>query len=105
MCTALRELVEDGRLEGLEQGLERGRSEGLEQGRSEGLEQGRSEGLEQGRSEGLEQGRSEGEKIGMQRCYLRAIAMHMDPEDARAVAGISEKEAREALRLREQGKI
>ncbi len=65
MCTALRELVEDG----------------------------------------IEQGRSEGEKIGMQRCYLRAIAMHMAPEDARAVAGISEKEAREALRLREQGKI
>ena len=111
MCTALRELVEDGRLEGLEQGLEQGRSEGLEQGRSEGLEQGRSEGLEQGRSEGLEQGRnegleqgrSEGEKIGMQRCYLRALAMHMAPEEARAVAGISEEEARMALRLREEG--
>ena len=53
----------------------------------------------------VEDGRIEGEKIGMQRCYLRALKLHMAPEDARAVAGISEKEARAALRLREQGKI
>ena len=61
MCTALRELVEDG----------------------------------------IEQGKREEKQL----CYLRAIAMHMAPEDARAVAGISEKEAKMALRLREQGKI
>ena len=65
MCTALRELVEDGRLEG----LERGKRE---------------------------------EK---QLCYLRALNLPLAPKDARAVAGISEKEARAALRLRKQGKI
>ena len=66
MCTALRELVEDGRLEGLEQGLARGKRE---------------------------------EK---QLCYLRALNLPLTPKEARAVAGISEEEAREAIQLREQ---
>ena len=69
MCTAPRELVEDGRLEGLERDLEQGKRE---------------------------------EK---QLCYLRALKLHLAPKEARAVAGISEKEARTALRRREQGKI
>ncbi len=54
--------------------------------------------LEDSRAEGREEGRAEESR----RCYLRAIALHMPPETARAVAGISEEEAREAIQLREQ---
>ena len=57
--------------------------------------------LEDSRKEGKEEGREEEG----QRCYLRAIALHIPPETARAVSGISEKEARIAIQLREQGKI
>ena len=61
--------------------------------------------LEDSRKEGKEEGREEGREEEGQRCYLRAIALHIPPETARAVSGISEKEARIALQLREQGKI
>ncbi len=61
--------------------------------------------LEDSRKEGKEEGREEGREEEGQRCYLRAIALHIPPETARTVAGISEKEARIAIHLREQGKI
>lgn len=40
MCQAIREMIEDGRIEGLQEGLEKGRAEG----REEGLKEGRAEG-------------------------------------------------------------
>ena len=58
--------------------------------------------LEDSRAEGREEGRAEGRAEESWRCYLRAIALHMLPETACAVAGISEEEAKEAIQLREQ---
>ena len=51
MCQALKELIEEGKLEG----MEAGRLEGMEAGRLEGMEAGRLEGMEAGRLEGEEQ--------------------------------------------------
>ena len=39
--------------------LEQGRAQGIEQGRAQGIEQGRAQGIEQGRAQGIEQGRHE----------------------------------------------
>ena len=96
MCTALRELVEDAWREGFEQGWR----EGFKQGWREGLEQA-EHGLEQGLKRGLKRGKREEKQL----CYLRALKLPLTPKEARAVAGISEKEAWIALQLREQGKI
>ena len=38
-----RELLEQGRAQGIEQGIEQGRAQGIEQGRAQGIEQGRHE--------------------------------------------------------------
>ena len=46
-----RELLEQGRAQGIEQGIEQGRAQGVEQGRAQGIEQGRAQGIEQGRHE------------------------------------------------------
>ena len=58
-----RELLEQGRAQGIEQGraqgIEQGRAQGVEQGRAQGVEQGRAQGVEQGRAQGIEQGRHE----------------------------------------------
>ncbi|KAI4451104.1 hypothetical protein C823_005653 [Eubacterium plexicaudatum ASF492] len=61
MCTALKELMNEG--------IEQGKREGIEQGKREGIEQGKREGIEQGKREGIEQGKREGLIEGMIKTY------------------------------------
>ena len=58
MCTAMRELIEDGEMRGREQGRKEGERRGWEQGKKEGEKRGR----EQGEKHGERRGREQGEK-------------------------------------------
>ena len=56
-------------------------------------------------NDGIQLGRQEGRQEGAMWCYLNAVSRGMSQEDARAIAGISEADAKKAIRLRKEGKI
>ena len=56
-------------------------------------------------NDGIQLGRQEGRQEAAMWCYLNAVSRGMSQEDARAIAGISEADAKKAIRLRKEGKI
>ena len=80
-----RELLEQGRAQGIEQG----RAQGVEQGRAQGIEQGRAQGVEQGRAQGIEQGRHE-ERALLCRLAARKFDAGAAEGLAAALAGVTD---------------
>ncbi len=83
MCTAIKEMIEEGRREGKEEG----RKEGKEEGKEEGRKQGRKEGMKRGRRNGLKDGR----RIEKVRIVRRMIQNNMSDEEICGIAGCSKE--------------
>ena len=64
-----------------------------------------NDGIQLGIQKGLQKGLQKGRQEGAMWCYLNAVSRGMSQEDARAIAGISEEDAKKAIRLRKEGKI
>jgi len=60
VCKAIRDLVEDGRQEGIQEGYDRGKLEGYDRGKLEGYDRGKLEGYDRGKLEGYDRGKLEG---------------------------------------------
>ena len=69
--------------------LEQGRAQGIEQGRAQGIEQGRVQGVEQGRAQGIEQGRHE-ERALLCRLAARKFDAGAAEGLAAALAGVTD---------------
>ena len=69
--------------------LEQGRAQGIEQGRAQGIEQGRAQGIEQGRAQGIEQGRHE-ERALLCRLAARKFDAGAAEGLAAALAGVTD---------------
>ena len=85
MCEAIRQIREEGRLEGLEEGLEEGRKEGIAKGRKEGIEKG----IAKGRKEGLAKGKEEGIEQNKHDVAASALRMRLSIRTIQKLTGLS----------------
>ena len=90
MCTALNEMIEDGRKEGLKLGREQGMKLGEERGLKLGEERGMKLGEERGLKLGEERGFANGQKSEQKRLARRLMKnMNLTEQQAADILGIS----------------
>lgn len=90
MCTALNEMIEDGRKEGLKLGREQGMKLGEERGLKLGEERGMKLGEERGLKLGEERGFANGQKSEQKRLAMRLMKnMNLTEQQAADILGIS----------------